>query len=167
MSNVLPIREFSESEIIKFRNKIIKGDDVNDCWGWLGAKGVNNYSIFKIKYERYRASRVSYFLEYGIDPENLDVCHTCDNPICINPKHLFLGTRLDNMKDASLKNRMCKGGDNIKSKLKESDIPKIKEIYSKGGISQLKLSKQFSVSQAIIARVISSKLWKHVNILNK
>lgn len=156
------LREFNEQEIKKFFSRVVKGSVEDDCWRWIGATS-HGYAIFKVKFERYRASRVSYFITHGVDPEELFICHKCDNPICTNPNHLFLGDQFVNMNDASIKNRLCVGKDNIMSRLKEEDIPKIKEIYAKGGISQLKLAKQFSVTQATIFRVVRNKCWKHLN----
>ncbi len=158
------MRNFSPEEIEKFNKKTVKGQNEDDCWGWLGAKGSNGYSIFKIKYERFRAGRVSYFLENGIDPKEFDVCHTCDNPICCNPGHLFLGTRTENMQDAANKNRTTKGSKNKRAKLTEKDIPIIIDLHKNKKINQYKLAKMYGVNQPTINRVVNRVLWGHVKV---
>src|SRR4051794_16613165 len=74
-----------------------RGDD--DCWPWKRAQLKGGYGGFKIAKRMLRANRVAHFIHTGTDPLDLFVCHSCDNPICCNPAHLFLGTVLDNTRD--------------------------------------------------------------------
>ena len=77
------------------------------CWLWTGAKNKKGYGTFYIsKYEPIGAHRFSYLLAEGKSPEELFVCHKCDNPSCVRPDHLFLGTNTDNMRDAKKKGRL-------------------------------------------------------------
>lgn len=78
-----------------------------ECWIWTGASNENGYGMFQCNNSKNIsiASRVSYFLFKGEIPENLCVCHSCDNPWCVNPNHLFLGTHQQNMLDKKLKGR--------------------------------------------------------------
>lgn len=89
---------------------IVEGDG---CWEWKAARYSNGYGAFSWpvvdRRERALAHRASYELTYGTIPPGMLVCHHCDNPPCVRPDHLFLGTNSDNMRDASVKGRTLKG----------------------------------------------------------
>ena len=102
--------KFLPFAIQRFWNKVIQRDS-GECWGWKGyidRNGVSKFAIQKMP-ENIKiplaASRVSYIFNIGDIPEGLHVLHTCDNPECTNPKHLFVGTHTDNVKDMDAKGR--------------------------------------------------------------
>lgn len=98
------MRQFTEKHIRRFNAKFIRGQD-DECWNWLAS--VDRYGYGRFRYPRgFLASRFSYWLATGINPEDLCVCHSCDNPKCVNPNHLWLGTHRDNMHDAIRKRRL-------------------------------------------------------------
>jgi hypothetical protein len=82
-----------------------KVNEITGCWEWIAALDKRGYGVLSINNKPVKTHRLSYSLYKG-DPTGLFVCHTCDNPPCVNPKHLFLGTQLDNMKDAQSKGRI-------------------------------------------------------------
>jgi hypothetical protein len=93
----------------RFWDKVVKS---SGCWEWKGTKDNRGYPRIATRRGKspIRASRLSYIIHYGSIPKGLCVCHKCDNPGCVNPEHLFVGTQKDNMMDASRKNRL-----NVKS----------------------------------------------------
>jgi hypothetical protein len=76
----------------------------NYCWEWTGGKKTDGYGCFKHGKER-GAHRIAYQLIYGKIPKNKSVCHSCDNPSCVNPTHLFVGSHFENMFDRQLKSK--------------------------------------------------------------
>lgn len=83
--------------------RVVKTDS---CWLWIGPLNhPNGYGTLVIRHQKYRAHRVSYFIHYHNLPTDKLVCHKCDNKVCVNPDHLFLGTYKDNAQDMSRKGR--------------------------------------------------------------
>lgn len=138
-------------------------DKTDGCWNWTGAKNKEGYGQFTINNRNHRSNRIAYLIYVGDIPEEMNVCHTCDNPSCVNPKHLFLGTRSDNMKDAYKKGRKTnKGSNNPNSKLKEYQVIEIRNKY-KSGIKQVDLANEYAVSRHVIFDIVRNKRWKHIN----
>jgi hypothetical protein len=105
--NCLPHREFNlaESHIKSFWEKVEKTGE-ETCWKWKGYKNRQGYGRIGIAASTcVNAHRVSWYIHNGPIPKKIFVCHKCDNPECTNPKHLFLGSRQDNMNDMMLKKR--------------------------------------------------------------
>ena len=127
---------------------------VNDCWEFLGYRDKAGYGIIRYGRKQLHASRVSYELANGPFSENLLVCHKCDNPPCINPEHLFLGTHKDNMLDSLRKGRQP-------SKLSMLQVLEIRKIAPSGRELQL-MAEQFNVSNSTIYNVLNSTTHKHV-----
>jgi hypothetical protein len=112
------------------------------------------------------AHRVAYELANGPIPEGLNVLHNCpggDNPACVNPEHLFLGTLGDNNTDRDTKGRSAKGTDLPNAKLNETRVRAIRTRYEAGGITQRQLAEEHRVHEAVICNVVNRKTWKHVN----
>ncbi len=138
----------------RFWPKVKKGDG---CWLWTGGTVGKGYG----KFEQTTAHRIAYELSRGLIPDGLHVLHTCDNPICCHPDHLFLGTNLDNIQDRIDKGRSCRGEDNHFSKLSEQDVRRVHELR-KAGLNQYKIASEVGASQATVSRILRKKIWRHV-----
>ena len=149
---------FDQSFINRFWDKVNKRNN-NLCWEWIGARSASGYGVYG-KPNKY-AHRVSYVLHYGKLPMNLFVCHKCDNPICVNPYHLFLGNHSDNMKDRNKKKRsnLPKGEKHFNSKLSKSNVKEIRSVYKQRLFNQHELAYIFNVHVMTINDVIKGKSW--------
>lgn len=138
----------------------------HECWEWFKGKTTAGYGMFhKDKFTASYAHRISYELHVGPIPKGMCVCHACDNPACVNPSHLFLGTHLDNMRDMNKKGRHAKDGakgeKNAASKLENNDIPKIKNLLN-NGCSLNSIARKFLVSKKTIFNIKKGRIWKHI-----
>ncbi len=142
----------------------IASKGVNDCWKWKGHILVSGYGGVKWKSKNVRAHRLAWELTHGKIPDGMCVLHTCDNPPCCNPNHLFIGTHQENMQDMVNKKRIIgkKGENNATSKLKNKQVKKIRTMYEKGGQTIDTLAKIFSVSRSTIHKIITRRYWTHV-----
>lgn len=147
----------------KFFDKIFRPTEPNACWTWTAFKDRNGYGKITFNNKIYLAHRLAFLLEYGCLPGKLLVCHSCDNPSCVNPDHLFIGTMADNMADRDRKGRgnPRRGSDNGASKLKESDVVEIRRLTN-CGLSKLDIASRFGVHRSLISLILLGKLWKHV-----
>lgn len=85
----------------------VKVGQPHQCWPWLAAHDGEGRGMIRYNGRRYRAPRIAWMLKHGeLPPDDLQVCHSCDNPNCVNPDHLWLGTMTDNMRDAWKKGRI-------------------------------------------------------------
>ena len=112
----------------RFWSKVNK-KGINDCWEWI-ASYRGKYGQITVKKEKYLAHRFSWILHYG-NPGTQWVLHKCDNPKCINPKHLFLGTPKDNTQDMISKKRKPLGEKHLSSKLTNQQIYSIRNSQLK------------------------------------
>ena len=136
----------------------------SECWEWLGAKQRSGHGVLRhIGNKNIRAHRLSYEIYYQVDPGEMFVCHVCDNPPCVNPAHLFLGTSMDNVEDAMKKGRMSRPPRHLGEKhplsiLKERDVKKIRALISKR-VSHSTVANRFGVHKSTIADIIAKRTW--------
>lgn len=141
-----------------------KVNKTNHCWLWTGAKDHDQYGRFRVGDEMKAAHRISWELCYGGIPDNFHVLHRCDNPACVNPDHLFLGTHQDNMKDKQNKHRLPqqKGNSNNNAKLTEDQVKEIREKYSDRKTPLKEIALLYGVTRHTIGDILLGKLWKHI-----
>lgn len=167
---------------------VLKSDG---CWLWQGNKSPKGYGVISYEGKAWRAHRLAYMFTFGGFPNNLCVLHRCDNPSCVRPDHLFLGTHRDNNSDRARKGRNATGeqhgsktkperlptGDrhgarkhpeswrrgeqHHKTTLVEDDVRAIRELY-KPGINTRVLASKFNVSADTIRRIATFKSWGHL-----
>lgn len=142
--------------------KYIAIDLETGCWNYIGCLNEHGYGIFGILNKTYLAHRVSWKLYVGEIPKGLHVLHHCDNPRCINPEHLFLGTPKDNALDKVSKDRQTKGEVNGGAKLTDEQAAEIRFLAALGVETQEKLARRFGVSQPTVSFILSGKTWRHV-----
>ena len=148
----------------KIKKQTIIGKD--GCLLWSGYKDKNGYGIMNMKSKNRKVHRVVYYLTFGSIPDGMFICHTCDNPSCINPDHLFLGTPNDNVQDMVRKGRGRIGGKphpgqkNGMSKLTNEDVLFIRKNYKT--IKYKEIAKMFGVSISCIQRICLNKSWTHL-----
>lgn len=172
--------KFTERDIARFWSQV---DKSRDCWNWTAGKISTGYGMFNVKPFRILAHRFSWQIHYGTIPNNLLVCHHCDNRMCVNPNHLFIGTHQDNSRDAASKGRLnfqihpdthgrgrrngththpekVARGEN--QGLHKLTTQQVIEIRNANGISVRKLAKMYLVSRHAIKCVIRRLTWTHI-----
>ncbi len=135
------------------------------CMLWAGCLTPKGYGSFRVKGKDTHASRFSYLLHCGNIPKNLCICHKCDNPACVSPEHLFIGTQKQNVMDMIKKNRQnyAKGSKIGLSKLNEEKVKNIKNLIGEKKLSLSEVSKIFNVSIRNIYKILQGKIWRHVS----
>ncbi len=126
------------------------------CWLWTGATLNSGYGTFRLNGQLVTAHRASFILNGGTP--SVDICHSCDTRLCVNPAHLFAGTRLENIADSIRKGRFPRGERMGLSKLKDAQIVEIRASRQ----SQRFLARQYGVSQQAIQKIKTNQTWRHI-----
>lgn len=159
----------------KLTEKINKID--NGCWEFNHSLNNKGYGRISCKFEsdpkikNYYAHRAMWISIYGPEFEKPFVCHRCDNPKCINPKHLFLGNNSDNMLDCNKKGRAnrelavlkYRGENHPRATITEKIAIEIKELF-KNGMRFCDISKKYGIHKNTVLRLCRNQTWKHINV---
>ena len=145
-------KNLSDKEYIRFRTI---ENPVTGCWEWNGCTLTDGYGAARYN---QRAHRLAYEAFNG-SAEGKLVCHTCDNTICCNPEHLWVGTHADNMQDKVDKGRAYCGTDHHDCKLTEDDVRLIRASVESHRVT----AKKFGVSVSLIYQIRRGDVWKHIN----
>lgn len=148
--------------IDRFNAKWVK-DEASGCYLWTGAHLPKGYGIIKRPGERrqFYAHRLAYLIHKGEIPKGIQVCHSCDTPACVNPEHLFLGTRRDNQQDMKAKGRSLYGERNGHSKLTKRDVLEMRALKV-AGVRQSKLALVYDVHPMTVSQIVTGKRWRHL-----
>lgn len=142
---------------------VVKAD--SGCWEWTGTVGKNGYGVFWLDGRNLGAHRASWALHGFGDAVDLCVLHRCDNRVCVNPAHLFLGTNAENMADMVAKGRAAGsrriGERNPCARVTQADVQAIRAEYGAGS-TQRAIAKRFGISQPTVNAIVSRKRWLHV-----
>jgi len=153
---------FEWRERISVEERFWKYVDVRgpgECWPWTGTKDRNGYGRLYVHGIPELASRISFRIHKGPLPEGLEACHSCDNPPCVNPTHLFQGTHKQNFTDAVTKNRIRHGENHPFSKLTQDTVRVIRSMPFEI-ISQREVAELLGCSESTISEARSGKNWK-------
>jgi hypothetical protein len=133
------------------------------CWNWTGATNSNGYGRFIDSNVHVLAHRASYQLFVSEIADGLNVCHACDNRLCVNPHHLWLGSQSENLRDAVAKGRHStpdtNGERNGNRKLSAFDVERIRALY-KGGQRKYRIAELYNVSPSTVGDIIEFRTWK-------
>lgn len=148
----------------RFWSKVKKG---TGCWLWQASTFGNGRGQFRVGGRSVAAHRYSFIITKGPIPEGKEVCHTCDNPICVRPSHLWAGTHHENMLDAQTKKRLkgSRGMVTKNMKLTPKAVLEIREIYAartapKWGVNEL--AAKYGVSRSVITSAAQGKSWAYL-----
>lgn len=164
--------------ITQFWEKVDKQSG-DSCWLWRAFRNPLGYGMFGVKRDVRLAHRIMYELVYGAIPDGMCVLHRCDNPSCVNPSHLYLGSRFDNNRDKMSRGRayrptgdknpsrshpetQVRGEASPNAKLTSASVKQIRTMYATGRYRLKDIAAQFGVSFSAIDRVVRRQTWKHV-----
>lgn len=147
--------------------KYVKICGEDECWIWTGDVCGDYGRFWWAEKHIYLAHVAAYRLFIGSIPKRhgkkkLQVCHSCDTPKCVNPKHLWLGTQKQNIKDCMEKGRryVQSGENNHSAKLKQEQVNEMRTLYDKGTYTQEELATKFNISRGHISSILAGKLWE-------
>jgi len=162
-TDLLPMPEMLFDDIIRFWGKIdVKSKE--ECWNWKGSlNSQNGYGRFGIQNSYYITSRIAYWIYYNIDPEFKLVCHSCNNTLCCNPNHLYLGTQSENIQQSFNELRSIhRGSFNSCAKLNEIKAKQIRNLLENTSLTLREIGEKFGIAISTVGHIKYSQNWTHV-----
>jgi hypothetical protein len=144
----------------------VSAPDSRGCMEWTGARDPDGYGRLNVKGRHFRAHRLAYELATGVAPGAMMVCHSCDNPACCNPAHLWLGDNRANQLDCNAKGRRRivakEGQDNGNARLSQEDAQRVVERIA-AGAQNIEIATEFGVNHATISAIRMGKSWRGID----
>jgi len=142
--------------------------DPDACWEWIGSKASSGYGSMMIdKKDNYLVHRFSWELHHGPIPDGMFICHQCDNPLCVNPNHLFCGTPLDNMRDMIAKGRQVRiepphlcGEDHPRATLTQEQVNEMRSLYASGNYTIADLALRYDTTRSNANLIVLWRSWR-------
>lgn len=155
-----------EQQIVSFWNRVNKEGSIpthmphlGQCWEWTGTHHRQGYGYTWTRDKYILSHRYVWIITNGEIPDDLKVLHKCDNPCCVRPSHLFLGTQLDNMKDRKQKNRHAQliGELNPNCKVTDVQVGEIRRRYAMGNVLYKDIAKDMGISISTVGKIVTGK----------
>lgn len=171
--------EYTAEKIERFWGRVDRSGGPDACWPWTRYCDPAGYGRLYFQGNSFYAHRFAFIVSHGTIPEGLHICHTCDNPPCCNPAHLWAGTARDNAHDAQEKGRRlkpnpnpkkryqatgnypCKGTTHGRAKLTNDDVRAIRQLC-RDGVRHEDIAIRFGVSASLISEINTRKIWRHI-----
>jgi len=151
-----PVLDYAARCLLRYWNRHVPHVNTNGCWNWTGARQRTGYGVITVSFS---AHRVAWMLAKGPIPPRKQVNHLCDVPLCVNPDHLYVGTQLDNMRDASERGRFPLT--RKPRKLTDDAVRSIRVLVAQG-VKQRLVAEAFGVSPASIHQIVNGHRRTHV-----
>lgn len=180
--SIKPIPEFSDEFKMRFFANI-PSKSPSECWEWMGHVTNNGYGVIKNKQVAFLAHRIALYFDRVPSSQTLCACHSCDNPLCCNPAHLFWGTHRENMIDMNNKNRANRprgdahhsrlrpetrprGERHALAKLTENQVFLIRKLSAAGQVQRV-IAAKFGVTRETVSSIIQGRIWRHLDAREK
>lgn len=151
----------TDIEVERFWAKVDRSGGESACWIWTRLRTSDGYGMLSFRDRNVRAHRFSMMLAGAEVSKDTHVCHRCDNPPCVNPAHLFVGTNADNKADMVHKERQARGEKNAAAKLTDADVVAIRAAHA-ARVRIRDIERQFRIGKTQIDKIVRRKAWRHV-----
>jgi hypothetical protein len=157
--------KLTERDVRRFWSKVNRSGEQNGCWLWVPRVDVDGYGHLSLFHEGKRycllSHRVSFYLQSTEIDDGLQVNHTCDNPRCVRPDHLYQGTQLDNMQDRLARDKFARGRLHHNTELNEEIVAQIKLLRTREWKYQ-DIADEFGTTVDVVGFICRGVTWKHV-----